>query len=148
MNNHSALETLIELATTATDEAAKRLGQALRSSTEANAKLEMLQQYREEYAARFQSSMASGLSVMGIRNFHLFLEKLDAAIEGQKRVSANLQAGVEHEKQAWRENERKRRSYGTLAERAQRQEQRKDDKRAQKAMDEHAARQLLYRHQR
>lgn len=143
MNKHSALETLIDLAGTATEDAAKRLGLAVKAGEEAQAKLVMLQQYREEYAARFQASLASGLGVMEYRNFQVFLDKLDTAVASQQQVIANLQRRIEKEREAWRESERKRLSYGTLLERTQKDAQHKEDKRTQKAMDEYAARQAL-----
>jgi flagellar FliJ protein len=52
---------------------------------------------------------------------------------------------VEKERAAWQACERKRMSYDTLATRAQKAQQVKENKRDQKQMDEHAARQLLYK---
>ncbi len=145
MANRSALDTLIELATTETDEAAKRLGLAVKAATDTESKLTMLLEYREEYATRFQASMASGLSAMGYRNFQLFMDKLDTAIDGQRNVVAEAKKRVEERRKAWQAGERKRMSYGTLANRALQEEQHRENKRDQKAMDEHAARQHLYK---
>jgi flagellar protein FliJ len=145
MAQPSALDTLIELASTATDEAAKRLGQAIRVKEEAESKLSLLQQYRDDYAARFQSELAAGLTAQGYRNFQQFLGKLDQAIKGQQQVIANAEARVDRERNAWQESERRRISYDTLATRAEKAAQHKQNKRDQKSMDEHAARQLLYK---
>lgn len=145
MSKISALDTLIDLATTATDEAAKQLGLAIRAGTEAQNKLNMLLQYREDYAARFQSSLSSGMSPADYRNFQLFMQKLDTAITGQEQVLAAAQRRIAQEQAAWRESERKRISFGTLASRAEKEIVRKEDKRLQKAMDEHAARQVFYK---
>jgi flagellar FliJ protein len=141
MATPSALETLIELATSATDEAAKRLGHAIRATEKAEKKLELLQQYREEYAARFQAKMAQGLSPAGYRNFQAFIEKLDAAISGQQQVVQDAENGVVREKGAWQASERKRMSYDTLADRALKKEQIRENRKDQKLNDEHAARQ-------
>ncbi len=141
MATPSALETLIELATSATDEAAKRLGHAIRATEKAEKKLELLQQYREEYAARFQAKMAQGLSPAGYRNFQAFIEKLDAAISGQQQVVQDAESGVVREKGAWQASERKRMSYDTLADRAVKKEQLRENRKDQKLNDEHAARQ-------
>lgn len=145
MSKNSALQTLIELATTATDDAAKRLGHAIRAGEEAQNKLTMLMQYREEYAAQFQANLSAGLSAMDYQNFQLFMQKLDTAITGQQQVIAAAQNRIAQEQNAWREHERKRISYGTLATRAEKVTQQKEDKRNQKAMDEHAARQFFYK---
>jgi flagellar FliJ protein len=145
MATPSALETLIELATSATDEAAKRLGYAIRATEKAEKKLELLQQYRDEYAARFQAKMAQGVSPMDYRNFQAFIEKLDAAIVGQQQLVQEAEGGVVTEKGAWQASERKRMSYDTLANRAMKEEQRRENKKDQKLNDEHAARQGQYK---
>ncbi len=145
MATPSALHTLIELATTATDDAAKRLGLAIRAKDEADSKMALLHQYRDDYAARFQASLATGLNAQGYRNFQQFLDKLDNAIRGQQQVITGAEARVMQERRGWQESERQRISYGMLATRAVKAEQHQQSKRDQKAMDEHALRQLLYK---
>ncbi len=136
----SAITTLIELAVTETDEAAKRLGYAIRAGDEEQNKLALLLQYREDYAARFQASLTVGLTPMGYRNFQLFMDKLDTAIGGQQQVVQAAQARIEKERAAWQAGERKRMSYGTLANRAHQEAQRKESRRDQKMTDEQATR--------
>lgn len=145
MAKSSTLDTLIELAGTDTDNAARRLGDAVSVSREAEQRLEMLQQYRDEYQARFQSSMEQGLTASGYRNFQLFLGKLDQAIAGQRQIVRDAQQRIGQERGAWQECERKRRSYDLLATRAEQKELIKEGKRDQKAMDEHTARQHFYK---
>ena len=144
MANISALETLIELATKETDEATKRLGRAVRAGNDAEEKLALLLQYREDYANRFHASLATGLSAAGCRNFQLFLGKLEEAIEGQRKIVEDAQKRVNNERTAWQGCERKRMSYDTLATRALKQQQLTDMRREQKQTDEFAARKLLY----
>lgn len=145
MANPSALDTLIELATTATDEAAKRLGNALRAGEEAERKLALLLQYREDYATRFQSSMASGLTAAEYRNFQSFMDKLDTAIAGQQQIVADAGKRIDHERSTWQASERKRMSYDTLATRALKAEQVQENRRDQKQTDEVATRQAAYK---
>ncbi len=140
MATKSALDTLIELATTATDEAAVRLGNAIRATDKAEKKLELLQKYRDDYANRFQAKMAQGLSPLGYRNFQAFIDKLDEAIAGQQQVVKDAENGVAREKGAWQASERKRMSYDTLATRAEKAEQRRENRKDQKLNDEFAAR--------
>ena len=141
----SAIGTLIELAAKDSDEAAKRLGLAIRAGDETEKKLALLVQYRDEYAARFQSGSANGLTAQGYRNFQMFLDKLDDAITGQQQAVQAAQQRIQRERSAWQEHERKRLSYGTLATRAQKEEQRKETKRDQKQTDEQATRAIHYR---
>jgi flagellar FliJ protein len=144
MASQSQLDTLIELARIASDEAAKRLGVALRTTQENEDKLQMLQGYREDYAQRFETSMAAGMTPMAYRNFQAFLDKLDTAVKGQKEVSLQARQRSERERSNWQDSERKRMSYTTLSNRAQQQAQQVEAKRDQKLMDEHAARQAYY----
>jgi flagellar FliJ protein len=141
----SALDTLIELATKQTDEAAKRLGRAVRADEDAQKKLQLLLQYRDDYAARLQANASSGLTASAYRNFQHFLDKLDDAIDGQQKVVQDVQRRVGAERGAWQSSERKRMSYDTLATRALNVQQLQQTRREQKQTDEFAARQLLYK---
>lgn len=145
MATSSAIHTLIELATQETDEAAKRLGQAIRAGEETRQKLTLLQQYRDDYAARFQASVAAGLSASGYRNFQTFIDKLDSAITSQQQVVAEAERRIAQERGAWQASERKRMSYDTLATRAQKEVQKQENRRDQKQSDEHAARLMSYK---
>jgi|1186.fasta_scaffold236709_2 flagellar FliJ protein len=86
MPKPSALETLIELAQARADDAAKRLGALNAQNMDVEAKLVLLLQYYDEYRARFQSSMQRGLTASDWRNYHEFLDKLDAAIAQQREI--------------------------------------------------------------
>jgi flagellar FliJ protein len=145
MSTPSAINTLVSLASIETDDAARRLGNAIRAGEESERKLALLQQYRDEYAARFQAGMAAGLAASGYRNFQVFLDKLDQAIAGQQQIVRDAARRVGEQRKAWQESERKRKSYGTLADRAEQMEQKKELKRDQKLTDEHAARQAFYK---
>jgi flagellar FliJ protein len=145
MASPSQLATLIDLAQRETDDCAKRLGAALKALDDCRQKLEMLSGYRDDYAKRFEASMSSGITPMAYRNFQAFMVKLDSAILGQQQVVEHAQARSENEKMRWQQAERKRMSYTTLNNRAQEQALKLENKRDQKAMDEHAARQAYYK---
>ena len=145
MASQSQLETLIELARRETDDAAKRLGMALKVVADAEEKLNMLVGYRDEYGKRFEATQQSGITPMAYRNFQAFMEKLDNAIKGQEEVLRHSQRKEAQEKSTWQSAERKRMSYSTLNDRAQAQALKLEAKRDQKAMDEHAARQAFYK---
>ncbi|MDA8259539.1 MAG: flagellar FliJ family protein, partial [Betaproteobacteria bacterium] len=70
----SALNTLIDLANKETDAAAKQLGAALHAGEEAEQKLELLMQYRDDYAARCQSTLTTGISTTQLNNFQVFMQ--------------------------------------------------------------------------
>ena len=145
MASRSQLETLIGLARRETDDAAKRLGAALKMVDDAAQKLQMLTGYRDDYIKRFEATLAAGMTPMAYRNFQAFIDKLDTAISGQQDAVRHAERRAEHEKKTWQESERKRMSYTTLDNRAAEKEQQIEAKRDQKAMDEHAARQAYYK---
>ena len=140
MANPSALETLIELAQRASDDAAKRLGAALKGVEEAEQKLKMLLGYRDDYAQRLDQAQMAGITPFAYANFVAFVGKLDNAINGQQEVVKHAKYKSELEKTAWQESERKRLSYRTLNDRAALEALKIENKRDQKMMDDHAAR--------
>ncbi len=145
MASPSQLDTLIDLARRATDDCAKRLGAALKAVEDCRQKLQMLNDYRDDYARRFETTMAAGITPAAYRNFQAFMGKLDSAILGQQEVLRHAERRAEQEKTAWQDSERKRMSYTTLNNRAQEAALKVEAKRDQKAMDEHAARQAYYK---
>lgn len=145
MAKQSALDTLIELAQRDTDDAAKRLGAALKGVDECEQKLAMLLGYREDYAQRLDAAQLAGITPMAYRNFVAFMDKLEIAINGQREVIKHAQHKAGVEKAAWQASERKRLSYRTLNERAAAEALRRENKLDQKQMDEHAARQAYYK---
>ncbi len=145
MASPSALHTLIELAHKETDEAAKLLGLALRAGDEASQKLDLLLQYRNDYAERCQSTLATGISTTHFNNFQVFMQKLDHAISGQQKVVSDTQHRIAQARAAWQACEQKKMSFVTLAERANKEQSRRELWRDQKQNDEHAARRTQHK---
>ena len=145
MANPSALDTLIDLANKETDAAAKLLGAMLRAGEEADQKLDLLTQYRDDYAARCQSNLASGISTTHFNNFQVFMQKLDHAIAGQQKVVSDAKMQIAQARAVWQACEQKKMSFVTLASRASKESTRRELWLDQKQNDEHAARSALYK---
>ncbi len=145
MAKKSALDTLIELAQRDTDDAAKRLGVALKLVDEAQQKLTMLLGFRDDYGVKLEAAQIAGITPMAYRNFIAFIDKLDIAINGQREAVKTAENRSLNEKKIWQAAERKRLSYRTLSERAAVEALRLENKLDQKQMDEHAARQAYYK---
>jgi flagellar FliJ protein len=145
MASKAQLETLMDLARRETDDAAKRLGAALKAVDEAKQKHEMLIGFRDEYLKRFEAAQAAGITPMAYRNFVAFIDKLEVAIKGQLEMIRHAELRSTQEKTAWQGSERKRMSYSTLNDRADAAALKLENKRDQKAMDEHAARGAYYK---
>lgn len=145
MAKQTVLDTLIELAQRDTDDAAKRLGVALKAAEETEQKLQMLMGYLDDYVAKLEAAQRAGITPMAHANFIAFMGKLEHAITGQREIVRHAHQRSADEKTAWQASERKRVSYRTLNERAAAEALRLENKRDQKQMDEHAARQAYYK---
>lgn len=140
MSSKSVIDTLIELASQESEDAARALSAALQQQKQSHEKLCLLTQYKSEYAERLNLQMREGLSVQAMINFRDFLTDLERAVEQQQRVH-NTDTDLVHTQQRhWQAMERKKLSYGTLAQRAQAKLAAKASKQEQKQMDEMASR--------
>ena len=140
MASTSAIDMLIELATKECDKAAQELGKSIRVADETEKKLALLIQYRDEYRMRLEINQAEGLTIEGYRNYQIFMDKLEQAIAGQQQIVLESRKRVEGCQKLWQTAEHKKMSYDTLAERKQKEAQRKASRREQKETDEFAAR--------
>ncbi|MCL2655959.1 MAG: flagellar export protein FliJ [Betaproteobacteria bacterium] len=141
----SALETLIELSQERMDEAAKKLGEALASSQAQEQKLELLDQYRNEYIGRFRVSIENGIGPDAWSNYSAFLGKLDAAIEEQQLIVQQAQSNVSAGRQLWVDERNRKKAFDTLAVRQEKIAEKRQFKMEQKATDEYSAK-LFRRH--
>lgn len=100
----------------------------------------MLQQYRDEYASRFQLAAQNGLAQREWRNYQEFLKRLDEAID-QQRQSVGLQERHTATGQAqWQQQRAKLKAFDTLSQRHQASEIALETRREQKIQDEFASR--------
>ncbi|MBA4141900.1 MAG: flagellar export protein FliJ [Nitrosospira sp.] len=139
MPKPSALETLIELAQTRKDDAARRFGALNTEGMDMEAKLSLLMQYSDEYRARFQESMRRGLTASDWRNYHEFLNKLDDAITQQRAALDLMVQRVAAGEVAWLSARRTLNSYDTLAQRQTQEGLLRARRREQRETDEHAS---------
>src|SRR5471032_3239063 len=107
MASKAQLETLMDLARRETDDAAKRLGAALKAVEDAKQKHIMLTGFREEYAKKLEAAQLAGITPMAYRNFVAFIDKLDVAVKGKLEMIKHAQMRAEQEKIAWQAGERK-----------------------------------------
>ena len=140
MTKPFSLQPVLELMQSRADEATRQLARLIAAEQDAKAKLELLLQYREEYARRFQTAGQSGLSPLAWKNFQDFLARLDEAIEQQGRVVANSSNNTAAGQRHWQQQRIKLKAIDTLSVRHDRLEQALEAKREQKLSDEIAAR--------
>ncbi|MBC7779334.1 MAG: flagellar export protein FliJ [Proteobacteria bacterium] len=113
------LQPLVELSADRVDAAARKLQALDAERRQAQDKLAQVEAFRREYGERLQQSLAQGMTVSQMREWHAFLAKLDAACKQQQlevavREEAWL-AGQTH----WMELRRRQKAFDALATRHQ-----------------------------
>lgn len=139
MSENFPLQKLLELSQERADEAARKLGELIGAEKEDDRKLALLQQYREEYQARFMDAARLGIGPDEWRNFTAFLGKLDEAIAQQQSIVEASRDRTVAGQQAWIAERNRMKAFDALSQRHQKAVQRKEARQDQRLTDEHAA---------
>jgi flagellar FliJ protein len=132
------LQPLFDLAQNQADESSRKLGQLKAKWQNAEDKLRQLKAYREDYRAKLHETIQGGMGATQMRDFHLFLAKLETAISHQTKEVQRCQAKWEEGQVEWLEHRRKLKTYDTLSQRHHKMEQKKEAKIDQRDQDEYA----------
>lgn len=133
---------LRELAVQRRDACAQRLAEAVRRVADARRKLDLLHEYRREYAQRMGAASRSGIHGDGLRNYRTFIANLERAIEQQIQEVAGLERERERAQTAWVAEQRTVQSYEVLQARQASTATRRARRSEQKHQDELATRPL------
>lgn len=139
MSRRPTLDQLIDYAQAKADDAARALGALNTCVREAEHKLQLLIQYRDEYFLRFRETAAQGIDNHRLGNFRAFMEKLDTAIAEQHKVLADARHGARAAQNRWQVEQQRLKSYEVLAERRHSAEKARTEKRERREHDEYAA---------
>ncbi|HWU34306.1 MAG TPA: flagellar export protein FliJ [Methylovorus sp.] len=134
------LVTLTELAGKEADQAAEKLVALNKLLEDAQVKLTMLTEYRNDYMAKLARDLETGMDAQSYQNFQSFIRKLDQAVGGQQESVELARSRVSAQRIVWQECQKKKLSYEVLAERSEKKAHQQEQKRDQKLMDEHAMR--------
>lgn len=145
MSHPFPLRPLLELSQTRMDEAARRLGELIASEQEGTRKLELLQNYRDEYESRFHEAARNGISPDEWRNFSAFIGRIDEAISLQKADVDRSRLMTIAGQNAWITQRNKVKAFDTLQKRHELGEARKEARIEQRQSDEHSAKRYLLR---
>lgn len=140
MTKPFSLQTVLELMQTRADDATLRLAKLIAAERDAKSKLQMLTQYRDEYAQRFQQAAQNGLNPRDWSNYREFLNRLDEAIAQQGRAVAVQTSNTVNGQKDWQQQRTKLKAFDTLSQRHHNNEMAHEFKSEQKAQDEFAAR--------
>ncbi len=115
---------------------AEALARCERRVLEAESRLGELERYRAAYMQDFNRRAQAGLDGAGVREYQVFLGRLDEALRHQDQVvvQARLQRGAEL--QSWRLAARRAAAVDSLTEHWRDEERRAEDKREQHETDE------------
>ena len=133
------LKPLLDLTQNRMDEAARRLGELIASEQEGQRKLELLQNYRDEYSERFQDAARNGLSPEAWRNYSAFIGRIDEAIAVQKGQVDRSRQMTAAGQQDWMTQRNKVKAFDTLQKRHELGESKKAARIEQRQSDEHSA---------
>ncbi len=125
---------------TRTDEATRTLGKLIAAEQSQRSRLQMLEQYREEYAQRLRENIAQGITRLVMLNYQDFLARIDEAIEQQRQAvrtsEQSTRAGQEH----WQRQNKQLKAIDTLSQRHDARERYRENKQEQKLQDEFSTR--------
>lgn len=130
------LETLVDLARDARDQAGQALAGERASERQVAGQLESLGRYRLEYAQRLQQAMHEGIDPATMRNYQQFLDSLDDALARARQALAAQQQRVGHSQAQWQQEQRKLSSYDTLVSRRAMQQSLQEQRRELRTSDD------------
>jgi len=135
-----SLQPLLELMQTRTDEATRQLGKLIAAEQSQRSRLQMLEQYRDEYAQRLCEATMQGVTRLVLRNYQDFLARIDEAIEQQKIAVQNSEHSTKAGQDHWQAKNKQLKAIDTLSQRHDARERHRENKQEQKLQDEFSSR--------
>jgi flagellar FliJ protein len=128
------------------DDTQRRLAVGLatieRKVADAEAKLQELERYRNDYDKQFAQRAGGGIGVTALRDYQAFLARLSEAIKQQQAVVKRAQSERDAERQRWQEAAKRAKALDHVVEQWQTEERRASDRREQRESDERAQRRV------
>ena len=135
-----SLQTLLDLSQLRMDEAGRKLGELLAGAQKDDQRVVLLQQYREEYQERFVAAAKLGIGRDAMNNYQFFLVRLDEAITQAQEMATQAKQRTAAGQRAWLDQRSQVKAFDTLSQRHFSREQYIENRKEQKAQDEHASR--------
>jgi flagellar FliJ protein len=138
MKRSQRLDSVVKIAESEEQGAARELGECQRQLEEHQSRLSQLQSFRLEYTSRLQQRAGLGISALQMQSYHAFIAQLDRGIEEQRRVIQSVLMQVEYKKQHWFTKRIRTQAMDKVRSQYVYQEQLMDNKQEQKECDERA----------
>ena len=117
-------------------DAARSLGDSLRQLDQQQKQLDDLVYYRDQYVAGFQAAGKDGLTAVQLRDYQLFLTRLDNAImQQQQKLDASRQ-NCELSQVEWQDKHGHSRMIDKVIENREQDENRVEEQREQREQDD------------
>jgi flagellar FliJ protein len=117
--NLNVLKTLADLARAQSTAAATALAKEIAALKQGEEKVNLLQNYLDDYRVTLQEKMLRGLQVSELINSQNFIQQIELAITQQQQSVIQLDHQVSLAKKHWQECERKLMTFETLTKRSQ-----------------------------
>lgn len=140
MSRAFPLQPLLDLSQLRLDEAARKLGELIAGEQEASRRHDLLVQYREEYRTRFVRAAQEGLHPGEWQNYTRFIARLDEAISQANSARTHTRQLTVAGQEEWISKRGRVKAFDTLSDRHQSRVAYQDQRKEQKASDEHGAR--------
>jgi flagellar FliJ protein len=116
--------------------AARQLGDSLRQAEQHQKKLNDLLEYREQYIAGFQAAGKQGVSVVRLRDYQLFLRRLDTVIMQQRQLLRASRQHCEQSQSEWHNRHGHSKMIDKVVENREQAENRKRNEQEQREQDD------------
>ena len=134
------LRPVVKMARESEQTAARELGEARSCVASAEQKLAELEAYRDEYLEGLRYKTQTGLNAMQMKDYRVFLGRLNEAIQQQGMVLAGLAGTAGVAQQTWQSEKQRLDALDKLTDRQLRQERVDTDRREQAESNEQALR--------
>jgi len=147
MNPSRRLKPIKKLADNKEKKAAQNLGKSIELRKQNLDKLGQLVNYRTEYVQSMAIKTQRGMTGDKLQQYHIFLTKLDTAIEQQQLVVQQSEEALSQRKVDWQSDNSRANAIDKAMKHLQHQESKAGDKKESKQVDELSTQAFLRRKQ-
>lgn len=140
MRSSRRLQPVANLAKQSERSAARQHGDVLREFQQQQQQLEELIKYRNQYVEQFQQAGKAGLSIVQVRDYQLFLSRLDQAIAQQRQLVQQHQAVSQQTQANWMDKRGKSKMLDKVVENRELAEKQTLEKREQRELEDRPGR--------
>ena len=140
MKKSQRIRTILEIKAAQEKSSLEAFGASQRKLQAAQAQVESLKKYRQEYQDRFNQLGGAGIGVGRLLEFRSFMDKLDKAIAGQEHSLSECEIDLMTKRKIWESMHHRTQSLQKVCDSALAAERKQEDKLEQLAQDERASR--------